>query len=434
MLSDDIKSLLKQLIESKKSAFIPWTSSVPVSGKVFDEKELEYMIESVLECHWTEWKRNDLFEQKLAEFLWVKFVITTNSWSSANLLALTTLTSKELWERQLKPWDEIITVASWFPTTINPIIQNWLIPVFVDVDLGTYEANIHEIRKAISTKTKAIMMAHTLGNAFNIEEVQKICKDNNLRLIEDNCDALGTKYDGKFTWTFWDIGTLSFYPAHHITMGEWWALITNNPLLAKFIRSYRDWGRDCRCKTGHDDTCNMRFKWKLWDLPEWFDHKYIYSRIWYNLKVTDMQAALWVAQLDKLEWFIQSRKDNFKYLYDKCIENWFDKYFILPQATEKSDPSWFWFLLSTKEWSWINREELMKFLNINKVGTRLLFAWNYVKQPAFIDYVKDYRVVWDLKTSDYVMNNTFWIWVYPWLTKDHLDYIILKIKEFIDGK
>jgi CDP-6-deoxy-D-xylo-4-hexulose-3-dehydrase len=245
---------------------------------------------------------------------------------------------------------------------------------------------------------------------------------------------LWTTYNGKFTGTFWDIGTISFYPAHHITMGEWWALITNNPLLVKFIRSYRDRGRDCRCKTGHDDTCNNRFKWKLWDLPEWFDHKYIYSRIWYNLKVTDMQAALWVAQLEKLESFIQTRKDNFKYLYDKCIENWFDKYFILPQATENSDPSRFGFLLSTKELSGINREELMQFLNNYKIWTRLLFAWNYIKQPAFIDYVKDYRIVWDLKNSDYVMNNTFWIWVYPGLTKEHLDYIILKIKEFIDGK
>ena len=434
MIRDDMKWLLKEIIDSKKAEFVSWTSIVPVSGKVFDEKELEYMMEAVLDCHRTEGRRNDMFEKKLAEFLWAKYVITTNSGSSANLLAVTTLTAKELWERQLKPWDEVITVASWFPTTINPIVQNWLVPVFVDVDLWTYEANIDQVKQAISEKTKAIMIAHTLWNAFNLNEITKICKEHNLRLIEDNCDALWTTYNGKFTWTFWDIGTLSFYPAHHITMGEWWGLITNNPLLAKIIKSYRDRWRDCRCKTWEDNTCNNRFKWKLWDLPQWFDHKYIYSRIGYNLKVTDMQAALWVAQLEKLEGFIQARKDNFRYLYDKCRENWFDKYFILPQATEKSDPSRFGFLLSIKEWSWINREELMQFLNTKKIGTRLLFAWNYIKQPAFIDYVKEYRVIGNLKNSDYIMNNTFWIWVYPWLTEKHLDYVIWMIREYIDEK
>lgn len=434
MLNQELLSIIKDFIKNKNKKFIAWESEVPVSGKVFDEKELEYMIESILDCHRTEWKRNNLFEHKIAEFLWAKFVITTNSGSSANLLALTTLTAKELWTRQLKPWDEVITVASWFPTTINPIIQNWLVPVFVDVDLWTYEVNVDEIRRAVSPKTKAIMIAHTLWNAFNLDGVTKICKEYNLRLIEDNCDALGTKYDGKYTGTFWDIWTLSFYPAHHITMWEWWALITNNPLLAKIIRSYRDRWRDCRCSTWMDNTCKNRFKWKLGELPEWFDHKYIYSRIWYNLKVTDMQASLGVAQLEKLEHFIQIRKNNFKYLYDKFIENWFDKYFILPKATEKSDPSRFGFLLSTKEWASINREKLIQFLNNNKIWTRLLFAWNYTKQPAFIDYVKNYKIIWDLKNSDYIMHNTFWIWLYPWLTTDHLDYVILKIKDFINGK
>lgn len=434
MITDDMKLLIKKLIESRNSDFVPWSSIIPVSGKVFDEKELEYMIESVLDCHWTEWKWNEKFEQDLAAFLWIKNVITVNSWSSANLLALTALTAKELWDRQLKDWDEVITVASGFPTTINPIIQNWLIPVFVDVELWTYEVDIEELKKAISPKTKAIIFAHTLWNAFNLDEIIKICKENNLWLIEDNCDALWTMYNGKYTWTFWDIWTLSFYPAHHITMGEWWALITNNPLLAKIIRSFRDRWRDCRCKTWTDNSCNNRFKRKSGNLPEWFDHKYIYSRIGYNLKITDMQAALWVAQLEKLSWFIQKRKDNFKYLYTKFIENWLDRYFIMPQATKNSDPSRFWFILSVKEWSWINREELMQFLNINKIGTRLLFAGNYIKQPAFIDYVKNYRVVWDLKNSDYIMNHTFWIWVYPWLTEEHLNYIVLKIKEFVDAK
>lgn len=433
-MNDEIKKVIKQLIDSKKEKFVSEQSSVPVSGKVFDEKELEYMIESVMDCHRTEWRWNDKFEQGLADFLWAKFVMTTNSGSSANLLALTTLTAKELWDRQLKPWDEIITVASGFPTTINPIVQNGLVPVFVDIELWTYEVDIAELKKAISPKTKAIMLAHTLGNAFNLDAITTICKEYNLWLIEDNCDALWTMYNGKYTGIFGDIGTISFYPAHHITMWEGGALITNNPLLAKIIKSYRDRWRDCRCKTGHDDTCQMRFRRKLGNLPEWFDHKYIYSRIWYNLKVTDMQAALGVAQLEKLPWFIQKRKDNFNYLYNKFIENWLDQYFIMPQATEKSEPSRFGFLLSIKQDALINREELMQFLNKNKIGTRLLFAGNYLRQPAFIDYIKEYRIIWDLKNSDYVMNYTFWLWVYPWLTNEHLDYVVLKIKEFVDGK
>lgn len=434
MLDKNIASYLKNFIEKKKNDFIPWESLVPVSGKTFDEKELEYMIEAVMDCHRTEWRWNEKFEQWLSEFLGIKNVITVNSWSSANLLAITALTAKELWARQLKRWDEVITVASGFPTTINPIIQNWLTPVFVDLELWTYEVDLEELQKAISPKTKAIMLAHTLGNAFNLDAITSICKEHNLRLIEDNCDALWTKYDGKYTWTFGDIGTLSFYPAHHITMGEGGALVTNNPLLAKIIRSFRDRWRDCRCKTGHDDTCTMRFKRKSGDLPKWFDHKYIYSRMGYNLKVTDMQAALGVAQLEKLPRFIQQRKDNFHYLYEQFIQHGLDKYFIMPQATQKSDPSRFGFLLSVKADSWINREELVRFLNTNKIGTRLLFAWNYIRQPAFINYVKDYRVVWELINSDFVMNNTFWLWVYPWLTNEHLDYIVLKIKEFVNGK
>lgn len=272
------------------------------------------MIESVLDCHWTEGRWNKLFEDKLAAFLGMKHVMTTNSGSSANLLAFTALTAKELKERRLLPGDEVITVAAGFPTTINPIIMNGCVPVFVDVDIGTYEANIDQIRVAISPKTKAIMMAHTLGNVFDIGEVRKICDEHNLWLIEDTCDALGAKYDGKFAGTFGDIATLSFYPAHHMTMGEGGALITNNNLLAKIIKSYRDWGRDCWCGTGQDDTCNNRFEWQLGELPKGFDHKYIYSRLGYNLKITDMQAALGVAQLEKLEGFIAKRIANWNYL------------------------------------------------------------------------------------------------------------------------
>lgn len=432
MLDDAIKWSIKKLIESKKSYFVPWTSAVPVSGKIFDEKELEYMIEAVMDCHRTEGKWNSMFEKKFAEFLWTKYLITANSWSSANLLAITALTAKELWERQLKKWDEIITVAAWFPTTIAPIIQNGCVPVFVDVDLETYNINIEQLKLALSDKTKAIFIAHTLWNPFNLGEIVKICKENNLWLIEDNCDALGSIYDGKYTWNFWDICTFSFYPAHHMTMAEGWALGTNNPILAKVIRSLRDRWRDCRCKTGEDNSCKNRFCWQLWQLPKGFDHKYTYSRIWYNLKITDIQAALGVAQLEKLEKFIAIRKENFEYLYDGFIKNWLDKYFIMPKSIEWSKPCRFGFLLSIKEWFDFSREDLMKYLNEHKIGTRLLFAWNFTKQPAFLDYVKDYRIIGDLKNTDYIMNHTFWLGVYQWLTKEHLDYIILKVKEFVN--
>lgn len=436
MNTDLIKELAKNVIENRNETFVSWQSSVPVSGKIFDTTELEYMIESVLDCHWTEGKWNDRFEKELWEFLGIKHVITCNSWSSANLLAFTALTARELWSRQIKPWDEVITVAAGFPTTINPIIQNGCIPVFVDVDLETYEINVEMIKEALSPKTKAIMIAHTLGNSFNLDAVVAICKEHNLWLVEDNCDALGGTYDGKFTGTFWDIATLSFYPAHHITMGEWGAVLTKHPHLAKVIRSYRDRGRDCRCDTGRDDTCGIRYKWKLWDLPSWFDHKYIYSRIWYNLKITDMQAALWVAQLQKLPQFIQARKDNFAYLKSECIRLWFDKYFILPKATPKADPSRFGFVLTVREWQLFTRDELVQYMNNKKIWTRLLFAWNYLKHPAFLHYIQpeQFRIVWDLTNSDIIMNNSFWLWVYPGLTKEHLDYMILSLKEFIDAK
>ncbi|MDD3302628.1 MAG: lipopolysaccharide biosynthesis protein RfbH [Candidatus Gracilibacteria bacterium] len=431
MLPESIKNYIKLHIENKNNNK---SNNIPVSGKIFDEKELEYMIESIFDCHWTEGKWNELFEKKLAYFLGVKNVITTNSGSSANLLAFTTLTAKELGDKQIKPGDEVITVAAGFPTTINPIIQCGCTPVFVDVDLETYEVNIDELKKALSEKTKAIMLAHTLGNTFNLKEITKICKENNLWLIEDTCDALGAKYDGQFAGTFGDIATLSFYPAHHITMGEGGALITNNSLLAKIIRSYRDWGRDCWCKTGQDNSCNNRYNWKLGNLPQGFDHKYTYSRIGYNLKVTDMQAALGVAQLEKLGGFISKRNENFDYLKSKFIENGFEKYFILPKETENSEPSWFGFVLSIKEGLIFSREDLLKYLNEYKIGTRLLFAGNFLKQPAFIDYVKEYKVIGDLKNTNYIMNNTFWLGVFPGLDKDKLDYIILKINDYINSK
>ncbi len=431
MLPSSIKDFVKLRIEQTKKPFSPGDSLVPVSGKVFDEKELEYMIESVMDCHWTEGRWNKMFEEKLGAFLGMKHVMTTNSGSSANLLAFTALTAKELKERRLIPGDEVITVAAGFPTTINPIIMNGCVPVFVDINIGTYEANIDEIRKAISPKTKAIMMAHTLGNVFDLAEVRQICDDHNLWLIEDTCDALGAKFDGKFAGTFGDIATLSFYPAHHMTMGEGGALLTNNNMLAKVIKSYRDWGRDCWCGTGQDNSCNNRFGWQLGELPKGFDHKYIYSRLGYNLKITDMQAALGVAQLEKLEGFISRRNENWKYLTKKLSEAGLEKYFILPEATQNSEPSWFGYVLSIRPESGINREALMQYLNEKKIGTRLLFAGNYLRQPAFIDYVEEYRVIGDLANTDFVMNQTFWLGVYPGLGEEQYDYIVSSILDFI---
>lgn len=434
MLPQSIRDYAKLRVEQTKKQFIPGESVVPVSGKVFDETELEYMIESVMDCHWTEGRWNKEFEEKLAAFIGMKHVMTTNSGSSANLLAFTALTAKELKERRLMPGDEVITVAAGFPTTINPIIMNGCVPVFVDIDIGTYEANIDDIRKAISPKTKAIMMAHTLGNVFDIGAIRQICDEHNLWLIEDTCDALGAKYDGKFAGTFGDIATLSFYPAHHMTMGEGGALLTNNNLLAKIIKSYRDWGRDCWCGTGQDNSCNNRFGWQLGELPKGFDHKYIYSRLGYNLKITDMQAALGVAQLEKLEGFIAKRNANWNYLTKKLKDNGLDKYFILPEATKNSEPSWFGCVLSIRPESGINREELMQYLNEKKIGTRLLFAGNYLRQPAFIDYVTDYRVIGDLKNADFVMRQTFWLGVYPGLTEEQYEYVISSLNNFLNEK
>lgn len=433
MLPQSIKDYIKLRIEQTRKPFVSGGSAVPVSGKVFDEKELEYMMESVLDCHWTEGRWNKMFEEKLASFLWVKHVMTTNSGSSANLLAFTALTAKELKDRRLLPGDEVITVAAGFPTTINPIIMNGCVPVFVDIDIGTYEVNIDELKKAISPKTKAIMLAHTLGNVFDIWAIRNICDEHNLWLIEDTCDALGAKYDGKYAGTFGDIATLSFYPAHHMTMGEGGALITNNNILAKVIKSYRDWGRDCWCGTGQDDSCHNRFWWQLGELPKGFDHKYVYSRLGYNLKITDMQAALGVAQLEKLKDFIAKRIANWNYLTKRLKEAGLEKYFILPEATKNSEPSWFGYVLSVRPESGINREELMQYLNDKKIGTRLLFAGNYLRQPAFIDYVEDYRVIGGLPNTDFVMNHTFWLGVYPGLGEEQYEYIISAVKHFVDA-
>ncbi len=410
--------------------FIPGVSYVPISGKVFDERELIKMVEAVFEGHWTEGKCAKEFEKRLAGFLGLRFCAIVNSGSSANLLALTALTSFRLSkEKRLKKGDEVITAAAAFPTTINPIIQNGLVPVFIDVEMGTYNPTLEAIRKAVSDKTKAVFIAHALGNPFEAEELKEFCDRNNLWLIEDNCDALGSKYNGKFTGAFGHLSTCSFYPAHHITMGEGGVILTNDPMLNKIVRSLRDWGRDCVCPTGADNLCGNRFGQQLGDLPYGYDHKYIYSEIGYNLKITDIQAALGLAQLDKLPGFIKKRKENFNYLHQAFQE--FSGYFILPAWDKKADPSWFGFLITIRNTAHFRRDNLLEFLDKKKIGIRLLFAGNVIRQPYFKNYKINYRISGKLENTEEIMNNTFWIGVYPGLSKEMLDYVIKSFKEFL---
>ena len=417
-MDEDIRKIVK-----KYGHFPAETEGVPISGKVYDEEEMMNLIKASLEGWWTEGNWVEEFENKLKKFLKIDYVITCNSGSSANLLAITALCSPDLGKKQLKKGDEVITVAAAFPTTINPIIQNDLVPVFLDVSLPTYNINYKNLEKAITKKTKAVMLAHTLGNPFNLKAVKTICKQFDLWLIEDNCDALGSKYEGKLTGTFGGLATLSFYPAHHITTAEGGAVITSNAKLAKIIISLRDWGRHCWCKTGKDNTCQKRFAWKLGNLPEGYDHKYIYSEIGYNLKMSDLHAAIGVAQMDKLNEFIKKRKENFIKLHEKLKK--FEKYIILPEATENSEPAWFGFLISIKA-DKSKREGLMKFLITKKIGTRLLFAGNIIKQPYFTNNQEiKYRVVGGLKNTDYCMNHAFWIGTYPMID----DKMIQKIEE-----
>ena len=414
-------------LEFAPKQFIPGQTAVPPSGKLIDSKELENMVEASLDGWLTTGRFNDLFEKKLAEFIGVKHLITVNSGSSANLVAFSTLTSEKLGDRAIKKGDEVIGVAAGFPTTVNPIIQNGLVPVFVDVELGTYDAIGEQLIKAIGPKTKAIMMAHTLGNPFNLDLVQELCKQHGLWLIEDSCDALGSTYRGQRTGSFGDTATVSFYPAHHITTGEGGAVFSKSPLVQKQVESFRDWGRDCYCETGHDNTCKKRFEWQLGDLPKGYDHKYIYSHIGYNLKATDMQAALGVSQLEKLDYFVQRRKDNFNYLYS-LFEN--NPNIILPKATENSDPSWFGFPITLKPDSQINREDLLRHLDEKKIGTRLMFAGNILKQPAYMNI--NHRVIGDLQNTNVVMRNTFWVGVYPGLNNKKLEFIAHNINNFLN--
>ncbi len=406
--------------------FIPGETVIPVSGKVLDPSDFASLVDASLDGWLTAGRFHTDFERALAKYIGSRSALFVNSGSSANLVALSGLTSPKLGKRALKPGDEVLSVAAGFPTTVNPIIQNGLRPVLVDVELGTYDAMAHMLREAVTNKTKAIMMAHTLGNPFDLDTVRELCEEHGLWLIEDSCDALGSTYDGKRTGSFGDTATLSFYPAHHITTGEGGAVLVKSPLVRKQVESFRDWGRDCYCETGHDDTCHKRFEWQLGDLPAGYDHKYIYSHIGYNLKATDMQAALGLSQLNKVDRFVQARKDNFNYLFAalKDVEG-----LIMPVATPKSDPSWFGFPLTIDPTHPANREELLRFLDSRKIGTRLLFAGNLTKQPAYRNV--DFKIVGDLTNTDIVMTRTFWVGTYPGLTNPMLDFIAESIKEFM---
>jgi CDP-6-deoxy-D-xylo-4-hexulose-3-dehydrase len=413
-------------LEYAPKAFTAGETIVPPSGKVLGAKELKYMVDASLDGWLTAGRFNEAFEKRLGEYFGLPHVLTTTSGSSANLLALTALTSPKLGKRALKKGDEVITVAAGFPTTVNPAIQNGLIPVFVDVDNKTYNVNASLIEGAVTDKTKAIMIAHTLGNTFDLNEVKRVADKYNLWLIEDCCDALGSTYNGEMVGTFGDIATVSFYPAHHITMGEGGAILTKSSKLNTLIESFRDWGRDCYCGPGCDDTCGKRFDQQLGSLPRGYDHKYTYSHLGYNLKITDMQAACGLAQMDSVDQFVEARKANFKYL--KAALASCEEFLELPEATENSDPSWFGFPITLKETAGVTRVELLKFMDEAKVGTRLLFAGNLTRQPYFENI--EYRVHGDLTVTDRIMHQTFWVGVYPGLTTDHLDYIVSKFEEF----
>lgn len=406
--------------------FVPGETPVPPSGKVLGAEELQNLVSASLDGWLTTGRFNAKFEEKLAAFLGVDFCITVNSGSSANLVAFSTLTSPSLGERAIKKGDEVIGVAAGFPTTVNPIVQFGAVPVFVDVDLKTHNIDADLIEQAITPKTKAIMLAHTLGNPFNLSKVKELCEKHNLWLIEDCCDALGAHYQGKKVGTFGDIATLSFYPAHHITMGEGGAVFTNDPELKVIAESFRDWGRDCYCEPGCDNTCGCRFSQQHGDLPFGYDHKYVYSHLGYNLKITDMQAACGLAQLDKAQEFIDKRIENFNFL--KTRLSGLTDFLHLPEATPESSPSWFGFAITLKDEAGVNRVDLLRFLDDNKIGSRLLFAGNLTRQPYFKNV--EHRVVGSLDNTDKTMKDTLWLGIYPALGEQHFEYIGEKLEEF----
>jgi len=427
-LRAQINDLVKQYaaeVYSPKS-FISGESVIPPSGKVIGSAELENMVDASLDGWLTTGRFNAQFEKKLADFIGVKFALSVNSGSSANLVAFNSLTSPKLGDRAIKKGDEVIGVAAGFPTTVNPIVQFGAVPVFVDVDMATHNINVDLIEAAITPKTKAIMLAHTLGNPFNVGKVKEICDKHNLWLVEDCCDALGAKYDDKMVGTFGDIATLSFYPAHHITMGEGGAVFTNNPQLKMIAESFRDWGRDCYCAPGCDNTCGDRFGQKFGSLPQGYDHKYVYAHLGYNLKITDMQAACGSTQLDRAEEFINKRNKNYNFLKKRLAT--LSDFLEISEPTKNSSPSWFGFPITLKETSGVKRLELLKYLDQNKIGSRLLFAGNLICQPYFKDI--EYRVVGELKNTDRTMEQTFWLGIYPALGEEEFEFVAQKLEEF----
>jgi len=428
----EIENFVKKIIEEKdiKKNFIPGETLIPPSGKLIGFEETKNMVLASFDGWLTTGRFNSEFQTKLSNFLNVKHLMTVNSGSSANLLAFSSLTSHLHKDRAVKPGDEVISVAAGFPTTVNPIFQNGAVPVFVDIKLPTYNINEELIEEAITDKTKAIMLAHTLGNPFNINKVLEICKKNNLWLIEDNCDALGSKYNNQYTGTFGDAATLSFYPAHHITMGEGGAIFTNNSRIKRVAESFRDWGRDCYCEPGVENTCKKRFEWQLGKLPLGYDHKYIYSHIGFNMKITDMQAACGLGQLDNLENFIKKRKTNVDFLKKLLID--LQDEILLPEAELNSDPSWFGFPITLKKDSKFKRVDILKKLTENKIGTRLLFGGNLTKQPAYIS--KNFKVQGNLDVTDLIMSNTFWVGIQPAIGEEELSYIAKVLKDFFKNK
>jgi len=427
------QEIIKKTIEYYHSKFankefIAGKSKVNYAGRVFNEQEIVNAVESSLDFWLTEGRFTEVFAEKIAEFLGVEHVLLANSGSSANLLAFSSLTSEKLGEKRLKAGDEVISVGASFPATVTPILQYGLVPVFVDVKISTYNIDVEMLRKAISTKTRCIFLAHTLGNPFDIDAIMQIANEYNLWVIEDNCDSFGSKYNGKYTGTFGHLSTISFYPAHHITTGEGGAICTNNSMLANLVRAFRDWGRDCYCAGGENNTCGKRFSQQFGNLPLGYDHKYVYSEIGYNLKMTDIQAAIGAAQMDKLPEFCEKRKAHFNE-WTRIFSN-YPEYFILPKATEKSDPAWFSFILTLAKNCPFTRDEITRYFDQNLIETRNLFAGNITKQPAFIN--KNWRIAENLENTDYIMNNTFFLGTYPGLTKEMFNYVEKALKEFIN--